>query len=136
MTANFQLEPAPSLGPQTDNRIDLCSSEAQIVIGKDCFVNGDWLAARKRLEIGARGILGDCRIMDSDFHSTAINRHQVGVTTVDKPVVLSENVWVGNAAIILKGVHIGAQLGRGGGSSGKPIDSQQCRIRRQPGHPG
>src|SRR5581483_3040141 len=98
------------------NRIDLCDPQAEVIIGQDCFVNGARIAARARVEIGNRTMLGDCRIMDSDFHSVEINRHEPGMHGADRAVVLSENVWVGNSAIILKGVSIGENSVVGAGA--------------------
>lgn len=98
------------------NRIELCNSGSRVSVGNDYFINGARLAARKHIEIGNTCILGDCRIVDSDFHSTGIDRCHPDATCVDKPVVLSDNVWISNDAIILKGVHIGMNSVVGAGA--------------------
>ncbi|RPI79643.1 MAG: acyltransferase [Desulfobacteraceae bacterium] len=82
-------------------------SEAVIKIGKKVFLNGTRFGAAKRIEIGSRCILADCRIMDNDFHSLSENRDSAEAAVGVAPVRLGDNVWVGGQAGILKGVTIG-----------------------------
>lgn len=77
--------------------------QGSIHIGNGTYVNRDTtIVANSHVEIGR-----DCRIawdvviMDSDQHEIP------GRRTVDKPVVIGDNVWIGCRAIVLKGVHIG-----------------------------
>ena len=57
--------------------------------------------------MGEFAILGDARIMDTDFHSIYPNRWAPEAKAETQPVLIEDNVWIGGAAAILKGVHIG-----------------------------
>jgi acetyltransferase-like isoleucine patch superfamily enzyme len=84
------------------------SAEAVIVIGSDSFVNGTRLGCQREIRIGPRAILGQCSIMDTDFHSIDIDRHDPASPVRVSPVILDENVWVGAQAGILPGTRIGS----------------------------
>jgi len=78
-------------------------SQAEIHIGNGTYLNrNSVIVANKLVDIGA-----DCRIawdvviMDSDQHDIP------GRETIDKPIYIESNVWIGCRSIILKGVRIG-----------------------------
>jgi acetyltransferase-like isoleucine patch superfamily enzyme len=81
--------------------------EATIEIGSDSFVNGTSFGCQQRIRIGPRAILGRSSIMDTDFHSLGINRHDPSAPVRVAPVVLEENVWIGAQVGILPGTRIG-----------------------------
>lgn len=83
------------------------SEDAVISIGSNSFVNGTRFGCQEKISIGDYAILGDARILDTDFHSIAPNRHSADAIIKSTPVMIDENVWVGGAATILKGVHVG-----------------------------
>lgn len=85
-----------------------------IEIGDRTFLNyGIDIAATKLVKIGK-----DCQIgthvviLDNDFHMLK-NRHQLPVA---EPVIINNNVWIGNRALILPGVTIGENSVIGAGS--------------------
>ena len=84
------------------------SPEAVIVVGSSVGINNGFLAiAVRNITIGDRCLIGkDVQILDFDAHGVDPNERRSSSGRVS-PVVLGENVWVGNDAIILKGVRIG-----------------------------
>ncbi|RMG57869.1 MAG: acyltransferase [Deltaproteobacteria bacterium] len=83
----------------------------RIRVGPRGYVEiGDYTHINHRTEIHCKkkviigkycSIAWDVIIMDTDYHGIGTNPR------VDKPVILEESVWVGNNAIITKGVTIG-----------------------------
>lgn len=82
-------------------------ADAVISIGSDSYVNGTRFGCRREILIGDRAILGDARILDTDFHSTRGDRHDPAAPIRVAPVRIEENVWIGAAAGILPGTTIG-----------------------------
>ncbi|MFH0810734.1 MAG: acyltransferase [Pseudomonadota bacterium] len=81
--------------------------EALIDIGSNTFLNGTRFGCKQTIRIGPYGILGDARIMDTDFHSMSLNRHDSEAPVRVASVELGENVWVAAQAGILPGTIIG-----------------------------
>jgi acetyltransferase-like isoleucine patch superfamily enzyme len=68
------------------------------------------------IRIGANALIGsNVEILDGDFHELHPERRRGGKPQM-APVELEENVFVGDGAKILKGVHIGADSVIGAGS--------------------
>ncbi len=84
------------------------SEDAVISVGSGSYVNGTRFGCRREIRIGDGAILGDARVMDTDFHSTARNRHDASAPIRVAPVSIAENVWIGAAVGILPGTTIGA----------------------------
>jgi acetyltransferase-like isoleucine patch superfamily enzyme len=84
------------------------AADAVITIGNDSFVNGTSFACAREVRIGCRAILGRSSIMDTDFHSVRIDRHDRSAPIRVAPVILEDNVWIGAQAGILPGTRIGA----------------------------
>jgi acetyltransferase-like isoleucine patch superfamily enzyme len=82
--------------------------DAVITIGDDSFVNGTSFACAREIRIGHRAILGRSSIMDTDFHSVRIDRHDPAAPIRVAPVILGDNVWIAAQAGILPGTRIGA----------------------------
>jgi acetyltransferase-like isoleucine patch superfamily enzyme len=79
--------------------------QGRLVIGDRTFVNyGCDIAATGLVSIGADCMIGThVSIIDNDFHEL-VDRHRMPIS---KPVIIGDNVWIGNRAIILPGVTIG-----------------------------
>lgn len=93
------------------------SKEAVIEIGSDSFLNGTRIGCRNKVVIGNRCIIGDARINDNDGHGIQADRRDIPAEALESsPVILEDNVWVGAAVIILKGVRIGENSVIGAGS--------------------
>jgi acetyltransferase-like isoleucine patch superfamily enzyme len=91
--------------------------EARIEIGSRSYVNGTRFGCASLIRIGDGAILGDARLIDTDFHSLhPAERHDPRVRPATAPILLDENVWVGAGAAVLKGVHIGKDAVVGFGS--------------------
>ncbi len=100
--------------------------DAVIEIGPGCFVNGTCRASARRIAVGDRGIGGNARIMDTDFHSVRANRHDPGAKVRVAEVVLEESVWIGAWSGLLPGTRIGKNsvVGYGAVCSGEyPADA-------------
>jgi acetyltransferase-like isoleucine patch superfamily enzyme len=85
----------------------LYGSKAVLRIGACSVLNGTRFGCTENIEIGKNCLLGDARIMDSDFHNTGRQRLSPDAPIPSKPVKIGNNVWIAAAAGILKGVHIG-----------------------------
>jgi len=91
-------------------------------VGNFTLLNGALVMAEERIEIGSHCLISwNVGIADSDFHPLApaqriIDAHALAPFLKDRPprpklrtmpVIISDNVWIGMNAIILKGVTIG-----------------------------
>jgi acetyltransferase-like isoleucine patch superfamily enzyme len=83
------------------------SEDAIISIGSGSYVNGTRFGCRREIRIGDGAILGDARVMDTDFHSTHRNRHDPDAPIRVAPVHIADNVWIAAAVGILPGTTIG-----------------------------
>jgi acetyltransferase-like isoleucine patch superfamily enzyme len=91
-------------------------------VGNFTLMNGALVMAEERIEIGSHCLISwNVGIADSDFHPIApaqriIDAHALAPFFKDRPprpklrtmpVIISDNVWIGMNAVILKGVTIG-----------------------------
>jgi acetyltransferase-like isoleucine patch superfamily enzyme len=85
-----------------------------IEIGARTFLNyGVSIQARERVFIGQDCLLGTyVNVLDNDMHSVLDRSH----APRSKPVVIEDNVWLGNRVIVLPGVQIGRDAVVGAGS--------------------
>jgi maltose O-acetyltransferase len=85
-----------------------------IEIGERCFLNyGVSISAHQLVRLGRRCLLGAyVSILDNDWHDI-IDRNR---TPPSQPVILQDNVWLGNHVIVLPGVTIGHDAVVGAGS--------------------
>lgn len=81
--------------------------DSVIHLGNRVFLNGTRFGCRKSIEIGDGCILADCRIMDTDFHSSDPLRRNDPLLIKSAPIQIEQNVWVTSNCFILKGVTIG-----------------------------
>jgi len=83
------------------------SDHAIIRIGNNVFLNGARFACKKKIDIGDDCIIGECRVMDTNFHSTDINRHHPDANVKTEAVEIADNVWIAPDCQILPGAKIG-----------------------------
>jgi acetyltransferase-like isoleucine patch superfamily enzyme len=81
--------------------------DATIEVGDGTYLNGTQFGCAHRIAIGSRSILARASIMDTNFHSTAIDRHDSGASVKVAPVIIGSNVWVAAQVGILPGTTIG-----------------------------
>lgn len=86
----------------------------RIEIGDRTFLNyGVDISATKLVKIGSDCLLGaHVGILDNDFHDTV----QRSTLPPPRPVVIGDQVWLGNRVLVLPGVTIGAGAVVGAGS--------------------
>ena len=80
--------------------------KGRIIVGKSAFLNGGvWVRASELVHVGDWCKIGPrVMIMDSDAHELSKGHEGPGKSA---PVVIEDDVWIGAAAMILKGVRIG-----------------------------
>ena len=83
------------------------SREAVIEIGDGVFLNGTRFSCTQAIRVGSRSILAECRIGDSDFHSSDPDHRADPEYIRSAPVIIEENVWITVGCVILKGSRIG-----------------------------
>lgn len=81
----------------------------------DCFLMQprSTIVAYKSISIGNGGLVSwDCQIIDTDFHAI-VDVASDRIINPDDAIVISDNVWIGTRAIVLKGSFIphGAIIG-------------------------
>ena len=108
---NVSVDDFPTLIGARDANIQFTSwnigeNDGIINIGKYCLITpGVRIMAAEKIEIGnACMIAHGAYISDADWHGIYDRAQPVGNT---KPIILKDNVWVGDSAIICKGVTIG-----------------------------
>ena len=91
-----------------------------IEIGNDSGCSSVVISARSSIKIGNRVKIGaNVRILDHDFHSLDYKKRNSKDDKSDiksKPIVISDDVFIGTNSIILKGVKIGRGVIVGAGS--------------------
>lgn len=102
-------------GPVRLTSVKAGAHEGQISIGNSVLITpGVRVSSARSIVIGDHCMLGNhCYLMDSDWHDIYDRNIIVGHA---RPVVLEENVWVGDSAIICKGVRVGRNSVIGAGS--------------------
>jgi acetyltransferase-like isoleucine patch superfamily enzyme len=82
-------------------------ADAVIRVGDRTVLSGTRMGCAASITIGRDAILADCRIMDTDFHSIAVNRHDESAPVRTLPVTIGDNVWVSSQVGIMPGTTIG-----------------------------
>jgi acetyltransferase-like isoleucine patch superfamily enzyme len=84
------------------------SAGARIVIGNDVLIGETQFGCMQEIVIGDYCQLARSYIMDTDFHSTHVDRrHDSNAPVRVAPVHIGENVWVAHFVGILPGTTIG-----------------------------
>ncbi len=82
--------------------------DALITVGDDTRLSGTRFGSALRISVGRDGLLANCRIMDTDFHPTGLhNRRDPNAPVRKAPVVIGDNVWIGDDCVVLPGTTIG-----------------------------
>lgn len=91
---------------------------AAIEVGTDCGFTGTTLVAAEKITIGDRVLVGsNTSIVDFDFHPPGSEDRAENMNAgAAAPVVISDDVFVGAEALILKGVTVGEGAVVGAGS--------------------
>ena len=117
---NVYIDDFPTLIGASDANIQFTSwnigdHKGEIIIGKYSLITpGVRIMAANKIEIGdACMIAHGAYISDADWHGIYDRAKPVGRT---KPITLKDNVWIGDSAIICKGVTIGKNSIIGAGS--------------------
>lgn len=93
------------------------SREAKIVIGGGTKMDGVRLGCAQSISIGRDCIIAECRITDTDFHSTHVDRRTNPAAPVrTAPVIIEDNVWISVEVGLLPGAWIGRNSAVGYGS--------------------
>ncbi len=93
------------------------SPEARIVVGDRTMMDGVRLGCAQEIRIGADCIIAECRITDTDFHSTHVNRRTDPDAPIrTAPVIVEDNVWISLEVGLLPGSWIGRNSAVGYGS--------------------
>jgi acyl-[acyl carrier protein]--UDP-N-acetylglucosamine O-acyltransferase len=104
-------------GRKEPNILITLNPDATIRVGDNVRLNGAEIQAAKSISIGANSIIGSANIIDTDFHSVAIDRAtNQNSPVVSKPIVINENVWIAGRSAVLRGVTIGKNSVIGYGS--------------------
>jgi acetyltransferase-like isoleucine patch superfamily enzyme len=89
----------------------ICLNGAELKIGDNCGISNSTIVCQKQIVIGNNvKIGGSVKIWDTDFHSTNPTKRASAFDDDIKsaPILIKDNAFIGGAAIILKGVIIGA----------------------------
>jgi len=84
-----------------------CGRKAVIEIGDGANLNGARITSAMRVTVGPRSLIGESRIMDTDYHHTSRRRREGLGPAPARAVEIGSNAWVGAGVGILKGVAIG-----------------------------
>jgi len=87
------------------------SSSAYIEIGEGSGASGSVLCSYSSVKIGKNvGLGANCKIYDTDFHPISpikrLNQQSISDAR-SAPVEVGDSVWIGEGALVLKGVTIG-----------------------------
>jgi acetyltransferase-like isoleucine patch superfamily enzyme len=89
-------------------RVGTHSASARIIIGNDVLIGETQFGCMQEIVIGDYCQLARSYIMDTDFHSTHVDRrHDSNAPVRVAPVNIGENVWVAHFVGILPGTTIG-----------------------------
>jgi acetyltransferase-like isoleucine patch superfamily enzyme len=81
--------------------------DAVITVGNRVDLVGVRFGCMDRISIGNRSQVSECRIMDTDYHSIAINRREPSAPVRTAAITIGENVWIAPETAIMPGTSIG-----------------------------
>jgi acetyltransferase-like isoleucine patch superfamily enzyme len=83
---------------------------SKISIGDNTKINNNFraIAEFKTIEIGRNCLIGaNVEILDSDFHGLKVSERNISLPESAASVLIGNDVFIGNNAVILKGVTVG-----------------------------
>lgn len=93
------------------------SPDAVIRFGNRVLLTRTRIGCETRVEVGDNAGLAECWIIDSDFHSIGdADGLRYNTKGRSKAVTIGRNAWIGQGAMLLKGVRIGDNAVVGAGS--------------------
>ena len=108
-----------STGLKSGGFILIVERGAMVSIGDNVGISNSTIYCKQSIIIGNNTLIGtDCKIYDSDFHSTNHENRAARPEIPGKcsPVEIGSDVFIGTGVIILKGVKIGDRSVIGAGS--------------------
>ncbi len=92
--------------PDKPVRLAVYEGLGQISIGNYCIVNpGVRVSSADKITIGDSCMLAmNCYLSDADWHDL---QHRIFAPGATAPILLGNNVWIGDSALVCKGVSIG-----------------------------
>jgi UDP-3-O-[3-hydroxymyristoyl] glucosamine N-acyltransferase len=81
------------------------SGDYTVEIGSRSWLNGTSISCHEHVTIGEQSLVGRAEIIDHEFHDPRDLTRKRKIRS--RPVILGENTWIGNDAMIMKGVEIG-----------------------------
>ena len=118
--ANIRIGRSPHIITARDRRVSLTTWQygedaGHIEIGDYCLLcPGVRLDSATRIEVGSNTMFASSAyVTDADWHDIYDRSRPIGNRS---PVVLGDNVWIGDSAIVCKGVTIGANSVIGAGA--------------------
>ncbi|MER8423310.1 DapH/DapD/GlmU-related protein [Mesorhizobium sp. M1403] len=83
---------------------------ATLTIGDNTGISGAAIFCSNSITIGNHVLIGaNCRIYDTDFHPIDFMERRYGRPCNTAPIIIGDDVWLGEGVTILKGVRIGAR---------------------------
>lgn len=103
-----------TLGGITNDSSFMMIYDGEIEIGDNCGFTGTVFSARTKIKVGSNVLIGaNTRIFDHDYHSMNYKDRRESKTDAEAtktlPVIIGDDVFIGNQCQILKGVKIGAR---------------------------
>jgi acetyltransferase-like isoleucine patch superfamily enzyme len=80
---------------------------AVITVGDHTKLSGTRFGCATGITIGRDGIIAECQIMDTDFHTIAVNRRDERAHIRTLPVKIGDNVWIAPSVALMPGTVIG-----------------------------
>ncbi len=92
--------------PDKPVRLAVFEGLGEINIGSYSIINpGVRISSAASISIGHSCMLAmNCYLSDADWHDLA---HRIYAPGITRPIVLGDNVWIGDSALVTKGVTIG-----------------------------
>lgn len=91
--------------------IEARGKDASVELGTGSHINNGFVAIAEHtlIRIGRNVLVGtNVEIYDSDFHGLHRDRRKVSDPSMARPVIISDDVFLGSNVKVLKGVTIGA----------------------------
>jgi acetyltransferase-like isoleucine patch superfamily enzyme len=83
------------------------SPDAVITVGNRVDLVAVRFGCMDRISIGNLSQVSECRIMDTDFHSIAVNRRDPSAPVRTAPITVGENVWIAPETALMPGTSVG-----------------------------